>query len=317
MWRNTRHVRRGGAAWIVAAAILGTSFPATAAAGPSAPLLLKKKKKPRRSRSGKPKDAVTPADAAAKRAPAQARGQALVAQGEFTSAGIEFDNAAAELGDPVLYIDAGEAYLGGANEARDPELARAAIERGRISLDILYFHLDAGVDPHFRLVETSDVPALIVRAQKVIEDAEALIEELEAEVAAAEEPEKKKKKKKRKRRKIDRDKALLISGAVITAVGIGFAGLGGAGLALGYKHQLDADHPAVYGDEYDAVAAKGRRANMMAYVGLPVGGALLATGIALLVVAKRGSKKKPAEEKVTLSPTFAPGSSGVALSGRF
>jgi hypothetical protein len=311
-------------AWLVAAAVLGTSMPATAAsAGPSAPLLLlKKKKKPRRStRSSKPKDGVTPAAAAAKRAPAQARGQALVAQGEFTSAGIEFDNAAAELGDPVLYLDGGEAYLAGARKAKDADLARAAMERARISLDILYFHLDSAADPDFRLVETGDIPALIVRAQKLIDDAEAFVEEIEAEAAAAEEPADDEKKK-RKRGKIDRDRALLISGAVLTGVGIGFVALGGAGLGLGYKHQLDAEHPAVYGEEYDAVAAKGRRANTLAYVGLPIGGALLATGIALLVVAKRGTKKKEPKEKsesegVALSPTFGPSSTGIAVSGRF
>jgi hypothetical protein len=55
----------------------------------------------------------------------------------------------------------------------------------------------------------------------------------------------------------------------------------------------------------------------LAYVGLPIGGALLATGIALLVVSKRGSKKKPEEEKVTFAPMFGPGGSGMAISGRF
>lgn len=290
-------------------------MPAVATEFPSA-AMWRPKKKARSSRGPKkPSDAVSPADAAAKRAPAQARGQALVAQGQFGAAGIELDNAAAELGDPVLYIDAGEAYLGGARKDRDTELANAAAERGRISLDILYFHLDETADPWFRLVDTSDIPSLIVRAQKLIEDSEALVEEIEAEAVAVAEPEEK---KKRKRGKVDREQALRISGAVFTAVGIGFVGLGAVGLGLGAKHQMDAEHPTVYGEEYDAVAAKGRRANMLAYVGLPVGGALLATGIALLVVANRGGKKKkPEEEQVALTPTFGRGSTGMAISGRF
>ena len=293
--------------------MLGTSVPASAAEVAGASLFRPKKKQRRSSRPSKPSDAVAPADAAAKRAPVEARGQALVAQGQFTAAGIEYDNAAAELGDPVLYIDGGEAYLGGARKDRDAELANAAAERGKIALDILYFHLDAGADPYFRLVDTSDIPSLIVRAQKVIEDAETVLEELEAETAVAEEPEK----KKRKRGKVDRATAFRVSGGVLTGLGIVVLGVGGLGLGLGYKHQLDAEHPAVYGEEYDAIAAKGQRANMMAYVGLPIGGALLATGIVLLVLAKRGDKKRAGEDKVTFSPTFGRDGSGIAISGRF
>jgi hypothetical protein len=211
---------------------------------------------------------------------------------------------------------AGPVHRGGhrVRQRRGAELANAAAERGKIALDILYFHLDSGADPYFRLVDTADIPSLIVRAQKVIEDAETLIEELEAETAATEEPEEK---KKRKRGKVDRETALLASGGVLTGLGIVVLGIGGLGLGLGYKHQLDAEHPAVYGEEYDAVAAKGQRANMMAYVGLPLGGALLATGIVLLVVAKRGKQKKPDEDKVTFSPTFGRDGSGIAISGRF
>lgn len=293
--------------------MLGTSVPVSAGEVAGASLFRPKKKSRRSSKPSKPADAVAPADAAAKRAPVEARGQGLVAQGQFTAAGIEYDNAAAELGDPVLYIDGGEAYLGGARKDRDAELANAAAERGKIALDILYYHLDSGADPYFRLVDTADIPSLIVRAQKVIEDAETLIEELEAETATTEEPEK----KKRKRGKVDRETALLASGGVLTGLGIVVLGIGGLGLGLGYKHQLDAEHPAVYGEEYDAVAAKGQRANMMAYVGLPLGGALLATGIVLLVVAKRGKKKKAGEDKVTFSPTFGRDGSGIAISGRF
>ena len=302
MWRNTRVM-----SWLVAAAVLGTSLPAHAVVRrPS------KKKRSRKRRSGPKKDVVTPADAAAKRAPAQARGRALLDQGESIGAGIEFDNAAAELGDPVLYLDAGNAYYAGAQKSRDPELAKAAIERAAIALDILYFHLDSGADKDFRLVESSEIPQLIVRAQELTDEAEALIEEIEAESAEPEDEPKKKK----KRGKMDRDKALLLSGALLTTGGIVGIALGVTGMGLGYARQLDAEHPAVYGEEYDTVASRGQRANTLAYVAFPVGAVLLGTGIALIVVSKKGTKgkkKKRKEEKLTFSPTLR----GVQVSGRF
>jgi len=254
---------------------------------------------------------ITPADAAQKRAEAEVRGNALAATGEAIAAGIEFDNAASELGDPVLYLDAGEAYLKGCETSRNKELAEASIERGKIALDILYFHLDTAADKDFRLVEATEIPALIVRAQKLVEDSEALIAEIEAEEAAAAaapvETEEAPKTKKPGR-------GAKIAGAVLIGAGVVGLGVGGAGIALGVRHQQTAESPIVYGEAYDEVAAKGKRANTMAYVGVSLGLVLVGAGIAALVVSK---KKKGKSDKYSVVPSFDRRNAGVAVVGRF
>ena len=273
----------------------------------SAPLPASAASVPGTFRVKRPK--ITPADAGQKRAEAEVRGNALLAGGDPIAAGIELDNAAAELGDPVLYLDAGEAYLQACEDSRNKELAEASIERGKISLDILYFHLDSAADKNFRLVEATEIPALIVRAQELIEDSEALIEEIEAEEAAAAaplEPEEPPKQTKPGR-------GAKIAGAVLIGAGAVGLGIGGAGIALGVRHQQTAEHSTVYGEEYDEVAAKGKRANLLAYVGIPTGLVLMGAGIAVLVV----SKKKGKDDKYSVVPAFDRRSAGVAVVGRF
>ncbi len=287
-----------------AVALVFTTTSAAAFAAPGAPGAFRVKR---------PK--VTPADAAQKRAAAQIRGNALVSSGESIAAGIEFDNAAAELGDPVLYLDAGEAYLMGAEKSRNKELAQASIERAKISLDILYFHLDASADKDFRLIEATEIPALIVRAQQLIEDSQLMIEEIDAELAAAlaepvDEGEPKPKRKK--------GRAAKITGAAFIGAGAVMLGIGAAGIALGVRHQQTAEHSTVYGAEYDAVAKKGERANTMAYVGVPAGLVLAGVGITVLVLTSdKHKKKKGKKDKYSVVPTFDRHGTGVAVVGRF
>src|SRR5690349_10621257 len=83
---------------------------------------------------------VTPADAATKRVDAQKVGRDLQTA-DAAAAGMHYDAKAAEWGDPVLFLDAADAYLAAAEKGRDIAMAEASIERARISLDILYFHL--------------------------------------------------------------------------------------------------------------------------------------------------------------------------------
>ncbi len=283
----------------IALAMLGTSVPALAATPATGIYRVRRPK-------------VTPSDAAAKRAEAQVRGKALAESGESIAAGIEFDNAAAELGDPVLYLDAGDAYLAGCEESRNKELAEASMERAYISLDILYFHLDKSADKNFRLVEASEIPTLIIRAQQLVENSQALIEEIEAEEAAAvtTPPEDGAPAPKRKN-----GQAGKIAGIALISAGAVGLGVGVAGIALGVRHQQNAEHSTVYGAEYDAVADKGERANLLAYVGVPVGLVLAGAGIAVLVLTSKKNKKS--QDKYSVVPTFNRHGTGVAVSGRF
>ncbi len=304
MRRRVRALRTIVSASAVALTVATTSTAAWAA--PGAPGVFRVKR-----------PTITPADAATKRAAAQVRGNALVSSGEAIAAGIEFDNAAAELGDPVLYLDAGEAYLTGAEESRNTELAQAAVERGKISLDILYFHLDAAADEDFRLVEATQVPELIVRSQALIEDAQLLMSEIEAELAAADEAptddgDAAPKPKNRKAGKI--------AGATLIVAGGVMLGIGAAGLALGVRHQQSAEHSTVYGKKYDAVAEKGKRANTLAYVGVPVGLVLAGVGVAVLVLTSKKRKekrKKKGSDTVSVVPTFDTRGTGLTVVGRF
>jgi hypothetical protein len=279
------------------------TIPTTASASAATPLLLK----PRRRRGKKPKDGVTPAQAAEKRVPIQQTGQSLIDAGEPAQAGLEFDRGAAAQGDPVLYLDAGDAYLAAARADADVEMAATAIERARIAQDILYFHLDSAADPDFRLVENAEVPALINRADELIEEAEAAIEEINAAADPTgptdDEPKKK-----------GDGKIMVMSGIGLASVGGALVVMGVAGLAIGAVNQNRADRDTVYGSEYDEVERRGKRGNVIAGVGFALGAACIGGGLALYFLGKKRRKQAADDDKVVMvSPTLG----GLAVTGRF
>jgi len=276
---------------------------------------------------------VTPADAATKRGEAQKLGRDL-ANADAAAAGMHYDAKAAEWGDPVLFLDAADAYLNAAERDKEIAMAEAGIERARIALDILYFHLDPAADKNFRMVDTPDIADLIARANLAIDRGEELMESIASGAAAAPvATEDEGKKKKKKKRAPGNGKGLFIGGAVTTAVGGAFAVMGIAGLGIGAANQSKAEDPTVYGEEYDLVEEKGKRGNVLAGVGLAVGGALLVGGIVMLVIGKKRMKnagaapqeQTPGKQEasarsrskrrafVRLSPTL----NGGAISGRF
>jgi hypothetical protein len=218
-------------------------------------------------------------------------------------------------------MDAAEAWLQAAREKSEVAYVDAATERVHIAVDILYFHLDSAADKNFRMVETAELPGLIARADRILDEAERVRADIEGgvpegEVSADDEP----KKKKKKRRNGKADKALFISGAGLTAVGGGLLVMGAAGLVVGAVKQNQAERPDVLGPEYDAVAAQGRRGNVMAGVGFGLGGAAVAAGVTLMLISKRKGKRKRAEEDdkmVRVSPTGSRSGGGVVLTGRF
>lgn len=265
---------------------------------------------------------VTPQRAAESRVDPQMAAQALRQIGDPVAAGMRLDKAAAHWGDPILYMDAAEAWLDAAAQKQDATFVDAAVERVRIALDILYFHLDASADKNFRMVQVTELPGLVARADALLERAEQLRSELEGggdavEAVGDDAPVEKKQRRNRKA-----DKAMFISGAGLTAVGGALMVMGAAGLVVGAVRQKHAERPDVLGDDYDAVAAQGRRANAMAGVGFGLGGAALAAGITLMLVAKRKPKGKrkrveDGDTMVRVSPTGGSSGGGVVLTGRF
>ncbi|HET6582567.1 MAG TPA: hypothetical protein VFG69_03950 [Nannocystaceae bacterium] len=275
---------------------------------------------------------VTPADAAKKRSEAQALGRNL-ANADSAAAGMHYDARGAEWGDPVLFLDAADAYLDAADKKRDIAMAEAGIERARISLDILYFHLDPAADKNFRMVDTADIADLIARANIAIDRGERLMEEIASASAAApvaSADDDAKKKKKRKKRAPGNGKGLYIGGAIAASLGGALAVLGIAGLGIGAANQRKAEDPTVYGEEYDVVEDKGRRGNVIAGVGLGLGGAFLVAGIVMVVIGKKRMNKAAPQQEVSARTRprreakagrsvvrVAPTLNGVAISGRF
>jgi hypothetical protein len=116
-------------------------------------------------------------------------------------------------------------------------------------------------------------------------------------------------------------KGLIITGAVVGGVGlvtlITMVAIGGAG---GRTAERDYDEARDRGDTQGMqdAEANGARANSIAIAGGVVGGVLLATGTALLVVGlvKRKESNR-GNARAAVSPVAGRGFGGVAISGRF
>lgn len=290
----------------VLALVMGsTAIPVTAQAGAvPLPLLVKKKKKKRKN-----KNAFTPEQAADRRMPVQDQGRQMVEAGELTAATILFDGAARTQGDPVLFLDAADAYLELATTERDIASAETAKLRAQAAQDILYFERDPEAsDSDYRLVTDSEIPGLLSRAEILLERADATIDEIETELEALEAAEP------ASARPPGNGRGLRIAGLGLTGLGVAGLGLGVAGLVIGRVNQNRVDDPTVYGTEFDDFDARGRRGNVLAGVGLAVGGVALAAGVTMFIIGRnRGERAGSSSDSVALVPTGR----GVALVGRF
>lgn len=282
------------------------ALPLTAQAGATPlPLLVKKKKK---------KNKFTPEQAADRRMPIQDQGRQMVEAGELTAATILYDGAATEQGDPILFLDAGDAYLEMAIVERDIASAEAAKERAYTAQDILYFHADEASDPDYRLVTEGEITPLLSRANELIGKADDTIAEIEAEQEALSAPPPAPEKAK------GDGKGLRIAGIGFMALGVAGLGAGAAGLAIGQINQNRVNDDEVYGAEFDDFDARGRRGNLIAGVGLGVGGAALVAGVTLFIIGKRrGKKAGETDDSAPPPPPVAvvPNGRGLSLVGRF
>jgi hypothetical protein len=307
------------------AVLLAVSMPAgalPAQAAPLAPLALF-------ADAGK----VTAAQASGDRKPIQERAAGLLKSGNASDAAEVLSEEAGKRSDPVLYIDAAEAFQAAGEESKSKSDLESAIERASIGLDILYFLQDARADPEWEIVESSDIPAEIRRGEKVIEASEAAIAGLDKKTDAPAETGTEEKKPRKKAPKDGR--GLIAAGSVLTLVGVGGIGLMGFGLASAGGAQKDIDalaekvksgaiDQATFDMQSEDIDAKGKRGNTLTYAGAAVGAVGLAAGIALLVVGVKKRKKYRAENgggesdsTAMIVPSFGRDSVGLVLTGRF
>ncbi len=293
-----------------------SAVPVVAHAG-ATPLQLLVKKKKKKKRKKKKKNGLTPEQAAERRTPVQDQGRQMVQAGELTAAGILYDSAAQTQGDPILFLDAGDAYLEIAIAERDIAAAETAMMRAQTSEDILYYQLDSASDPDYRLVANEEVATLLTRAGDLTDAAQAAIEEIEAEQEALVAPAAASSKQK------GDGKVMRIAGLGLVGVGVAGLGLGFTGLIIGRVNQNRVNDPAVYGNEFDQFETKGKRGNVLAGVGFALGGVAIGAGVALYIIGKRRGDQADAAADDDVGPAddpslaIIPTGRGLALTGRF
>lgn len=266
---------------------------------------------------------VTPARASGVRKVVQDRAKPLLGSDPGAAAEL-LAGEAKKTQDPVLFIDAGEAYLAEGVAEGDKAALTTAIEQASIGLDIAYFQQDPRCDPQWQHLESSEFEREITRAKKVIADSEQAIADLDKPVEAPPPDEEPKEKKKATPRD---GRGLIAGGALGTAVGVGGLAMIGAGLALSSKAQKDVEALDPSALDYDAQLAdidkRGKSANVVAYAGIGVAVVGLGVGIALLALGVKKRKAYRAEHgadetaRVHVAPALGAGYGGLTLGGRF
>lgn len=265
---------------------------------------------------------VTPASAASARKAVQDRAKPTLAKDPGAAAEL-LAGEAKKSHDPVLHIDAGEAFLAAGVAERDKAALQSAIEQASIGLDIAHFQQDPRCDPQWQHLDAGEYDAQLARARKVVEDSEKAIADLDKPVEEAAPVEEKKPEK-----GTPRDgRGLIAGGSLMTVVGVGGLAMIGAGLALSAKAQKDVDALDVsaidYQSQFEDIDKKGKTANVVAYAGIGVAAVGLGVGIALLVLGVKKRKAYRSEHgadetaRVHVAPALGYGYGGLTLGGRF
>jgi hypothetical protein len=262
---------------------------------------------------------VTPDSANAARFGIEQQGQQLGASGNHQQAAELYWQKGVELKDPVLIVDAGEAWREHARSQRSIEAAQTAIVQVQVALDMLYFVRDGATSSAWQPVAPEHLAVLIERAQTVVRDAQALIAEIEAEQQRAIEAANAPVEPPPKRGPAKPGTGLIAGGSAALVIGLGGAGLGAAGLVLGAQAQAEVEDPLVYPPEHGAAEARGRSANVLAGVGIGVGALGVSVGVALIAsgVKKRKQAGSTIAKTLVPVPMIGPSGGGLGLAGRF
>ena len=300
--RTSKHLRLWGSA-TAAAVLITAATPATALADSPemAALMAKKAKKPA---------GITPESAAETRAPLQ--GQAKVYDDEKAATFLHDQGVSTK--DPILLLDSADAYVRVAEAQRSIEAAELGKDEARIALDMLRYLKTEQNSKYWQPVASVEIGGAIGRGEDILEGADELITEIEAEIAAANalpppEPVEQK-------RKLKPGTGFIAGGAVALTLGAAGLGVGTVGVLRGQEAQDQIDDPNVFGDEFRDWDQRGKDANTMAIAGFAVGGVGLATGIALVVVGVKKRKNAGVEDEKA-SAMVLPTTNGLVLTGRF
>lgn len=297
-------------ATLLAVTVSASALPSPARAAPILALLADEK--------------VTPEEAASARKSAQERAQSLRKSDPGAAAELLSEEAGIR-SDPVLYIDAADAYREAGIKDKSRPALETGIEKARIGLDILHFLEDPRCDPDWQLLDSGKIAGEIRRGEKVIADSEQAISDMETKTEAAPAPVEEPK----GRKKAPRDgRGLIAGGSLLTVVGVAGLGMLGAGLATGAAAQRDVnklnESDLDYQSKFDDIDAKGKRGNTLSIAGAVVGGVGLAAGIALLVLGVKKRNKYRAEHgsddstaSLRVLPVGGRGQAGLMLMGRF
>ena len=268
---------------------------------------------------------VTAEEAASARKSVQERASGLRKSDPQAAAELLSEEAGTR-SDPVLYLDAADAYREAGVKDKSRPTLETGIEKARIGLDILYFLDDPRADQEWQILDRDKIAGEIRRGEKVITDSEQAISNMETKSDTSSPPVAE---EKGPRKKAPRDgRGLIAGGSVATLVGVAGLGILGAGLATGAGAQKDVEKlnesDLDYQTKLDDIDAKGKLGNTLAIAGAVVGGVGLAAGIALLVLGVKKRKKYREEHgsdettaSLRLLPVAGRGQAGLVLMGRF
>ncbi len=310
----------------------------------------KKKKKPAAADAEPAGPLLTPESAETKRQAIRDAAKGDLESGDLEAAADTLAKNAAELGDPITMLEAGEAGLTHADKVRSKDAAETALERTRTALDILEFYaaVDAGqATSDWLVVAPSEISGHIDRANSQIEKAEELIAAIDAEnesVAATDGDGKgKAKKKKRKRGEAKPGTVMIAAGSIFTAIGITGIPMVAAGLAISSNKQKEVEKLQPGDPKIRELDKEGSKGNLLAYLGAGFAAGGLAIGLPLLIlgIKKRkkagdrppsaahlgeagrglaraeGGRRGRTNHELSVAPMFGGAGNGLLLRGRF
>jgi len=268
---------------------------------------------------------VTPEKMEAYRDTLRAAAKADIDAGRYARAAKRLERVAIDYGDPVLFLDAGDAWLYEARSKKTMESVHRVTRTANIAIDILFFLEDVnawGPETHWKVVPPGQLTKLVERAEAQLEEAETHAAQIKSDVSGRVTAEQEKQRQEAEPRPTLTPepkpyKAMLAAGATLLSVGLVGLGVMGAGIAIGLKKQSEIDALQIPGEDQTAheITQEGDRANVIAYLGLSFGLAGLLSGIPLLVVGQKRKKDAGRDRRAGLrvSPTIG----GLTVEGRF